>query len=405
MSNQFQAFCGTSFQGFIGSQFQSLTCAGDLLICGTFDVSHLGPLPVSKSVAIWDGKDFQQLGSGLNSTPNKIFFYKGDPYAIGEFTLQGDGTGGPFNHIARFDGIDWVKVGNATTDGGVTDGITGTNINDIVEYQGKLTICGTFKKADGVDTNIAQWDGSEWTDLDSLAVGMFDSVSSQATAFGRLSMLVKDGNLFVSQGVARISAVYTWLWMYDSETETWVELLSQAENDLYDSSAETMIEFQGNIYIGFFGCYDFFGPKQTFGIVRLDDNFIGQVVDGGMPEFQVPTQFVVHENQLVMVGTFTNNDNGTITSTFVMKWDGTNWLSFNDGFAPFTFPQFTATTCAVLGADLICGGAFRKTQDLLTDINNLTILDGDGEWQKFLDSEGDELLLPAFSLILDLHVI
>lgn len=133
--------------------------AGNLYAGGNF--STAGSVSASR-VAKWDGSAWSALGSGITNVVSALAVDStGNLYAGGGFAIAG---GVATNRIAKWDGSAWSPLGSGTTLAG------GQGVNALaVDGDGNLYVGGIFSTAGGVSAkNIAKWDGSAWSALDSV---------------------------------------------------------------------------------------------------------------------------------------------------------------------------------------------------------------------------------------------
>ena len=158
-------------------------------VCGHFN--YAGSTAVNY-IALWDGVNWQPLGSGLNGIPQCMVVEEGsgDIYVAGSFTRAG-GVFAP--GAARWDGSQWRAVGDdldavienlhwiadelyAVTVEGVYR-LSGNKWQEIYSYEGAIIRClaeagddivmgGTFTRVAGCDAlRVAMWDGEQWQAL------------------------------------------------------------------------------------------------------------------------------------------------------------------------------------------------------------------------------------------------
>jgi len=127
------------------------------------------------NIAKWDGSSWSALGSGVGGVPpgyvpsvSALAVSGSDVYAGGYFTTAG---GSAATNIAKWDGSNWSALGSGMNDGGVAAlAVSGSNL-----YAG-----GSFTTAGGsAANNIAKWDGSSWSALGS---GMNNTVLALAVS-------------------------------------------------------------------------------------------------------------------------------------------------------------------------------------------------------------------------------
>lgn len=129
---------------------------GDLYAGGT--LYEAGNYPV-QSIARWDGTNWTSVGSGI---PGVIFALGSDGtnvYAGGRF----DSAGGiSSTNIAKWDGTKWSGLGLGIVpilEGGINVG----TVDSLLVDGSNVYVGGRFRRAGNVAaTNIARWDGANW---------------------------------------------------------------------------------------------------------------------------------------------------------------------------------------------------------------------------------------------------
>jgi hypothetical protein len=167
---------------------------------GAFTTAGSSP---ATNIAQWDGSRWTALGPGLaggftgTSLQVSALAVSGtNLYAGGSFTTAG---GSAVTNIAKWDGSNWTALGSGmgpTYPNVVALAVSGTNL-----YAG-----GVFTTANGIAANyIAKWDGSNWAALgsganqavDALAVSGSDLYAGGyfGTAGGKVSPYIARANL------------------------------------------------------------------------------------------------------------------------------------------------------------------------------------------------------------------
>jgi len=132
------------------------------------DFQNVHGVPASR-MARWDGAAWSAVGSGVNLGVGCLLVHDDGAgsalFVAGGFTTAG-GTSAPA--IARWNGAAWSGVG-----GGMT---SGTSVRAMAVYDEgagpALYAGGTFTEMGGtLATNIARWDGSAWTAVESGLTG------------------------------------------------------------------------------------------------------------------------------------------------------------------------------------------------------------------------------------------
>ena len=116
---------------------------GDLIVGGFFD--EINGVSVNH-IARWDGNEWLPLGDGMtsddteNTRVHDLFVYEGDLYAGGYFTSAGSSSA---INLAKWDGSEWTEVGNDVVDVPFTTGMW-QGVWTIEEYNGDLIVGGNF---------------------------------------------------------------------------------------------------------------------------------------------------------------------------------------------------------------------------------------------------------------------
>lgn len=130
---------------------------GELILGGDFPTIEGTTM---NHIARFDGTNWLPMGSGMDGRVTKLTTFNGDLIALGDFTTAGGQ--GAF-HIARWDGHTWHGLAGIIHDGAGT----GT-LSAAAEYRGSLYAGGKFTDINGVSANnVARWDGSTWSALGS----------------------------------------------------------------------------------------------------------------------------------------------------------------------------------------------------------------------------------------------
>jgi len=165
---------------------------GKLVVGGEF--TSAGGIAASK-VALWDGTNWQALGTGLDDTVCALTVYRGELVAAGRFTAAG---AVPANSVARWDGTSWLPLGAGV--GGYVSGFGGLPYaSALAAYRGELIVGGSFTTAgDQVSAYWARWgcavpdvclgDGNcdgvvNWRDIDYLVAAQNDNESAWTHLF------------------------------------------------------------------------------------------------------------------------------------------------------------------------------------------------------------------------------
>jgi hypothetical protein len=159
------------------------------------------------NIARWDGRTWSPLGPGLNSVVNALALSGTNLYAGGYFTLAGGLT---VNRVARWNGSAWSTLGS-----GMNDSVTALAASGSKLYAG-----GCFTRADGRSaTNLAVWDGSAWS-----ALGF--GLNAQVTALAVSGTDLYAGGWFTKAGWVTANRIARW-------NGSWSALSSGMNDNVY----------------------------------------------------------------------------------------------------------------------------------------------------------------------------
>jgi hypothetical protein len=229
---------------------------GSNLYAGGAEFTIAGGNPAN-NIAKWDGNSWSALGSGIEpvvsvpTTSVDAFAWDGSNlYVGGHFATAG---GNPANNIAKWDGSSWSALGS-----GVENNVSASSysvIRTLLWNDSNLYAGGEFTIAGGNPANnIAKWDGSSWSALDS---GMS----------GRVEALVWDGSnhyaggTFVTAGGNTVNNVAKW------DGSSWSALGSGLDGAY--SSVQALAWNGGNLYVA--GDFSIAGSKPSHNIALWRD--------------------------------------------------------------------------------------------------------------------------------------
>jgi len=143
---------------------------GDLIAAGYFDSA--GGVANTQKLARWDGTVWHSMDAQSSSFLNSMWDLEvyndgitGEQLYIAGNYLDLNGNAA-LDHIAKWDGSSYSPVGG-TIGGAVPLIVLDLHVSDI-DGTSKLYACGRFLTIGGNSAlNIAAWDGTSWTDLDS----------------------------------------------------------------------------------------------------------------------------------------------------------------------------------------------------------------------------------------------
>jgi hypothetical protein len=323
-----------------------LADGGNVYVAGNF--TSAGGASAT-NIARWDGVSWSALDSGLTRTDNSgyalaLAMINSDLYAAGGFTIAG---GIPATNVARWNGSNWSPLGSGVGAG------TGSSLSDIGRVNAlaaigdTLFVAGNFLTAGGLEaTNIAQWNGSSWSDLD-----------GGVNRDGQITTLVANGtDLYVggnikTAGTNTVSGFAKW------NTRWW-----PAETNLTGRVEGIAVSGGGELYLS--GFFNTIGGVTVNGIARFDGTHwraLGEGLNSSVNAITVkgPNVYVGGRFSLA----------GGVAVTNIARWDGSYWSELGPGL------NGTVVTLGANNANLYAGGNFTKAGDLI--VNHIARWDGD----------------------------
>ncbi len=279
--------------------------AGELFAGGHFDTAGGEP---ARHVAKWDGTIWSPLGDGLEETAFRsvyalAFDAAGNLCAGGNFICSFGET--KQYYLAKWDGNAWSSLG-----GGIQFSI-GYSVRSLAaDAKGALYVGGVFSTAgDAPCGNIAKWDGTTWTPLET---GTDHAVN--ALAFDETGSLYAGGEFFFA-GSQR--AHYTAKW----DGAAW-SLLGKGMNGAVETIAH---DAAGNIYSG--GYFDHAGEAAAKHVATWDGSRWTPLGEG--MNDAVYALLCVDGVNVYAGGAFTTA--GGVDAKHIAKWDGQSWSPLAKG--------------------------------------------------------------------------
>jgi hypothetical protein len=289
-------------------------------------------------IAKWNGSGWTTLGSGISAPADYYGGYVyalvvsgGDVYAGGVFTTAG---GSAATNIAKWNGSNWSALGAGISSPGysVLYALTVSG-NDL--YAG-----GAFTTAGGGGaTNIAKWNGSSW-----LALGSGISAPDNDPYYGgTVGALAVSGNdlyaagLFTSAGGLAVTNIAKW------DGNSWSALGSGINGAVLALAASG-----SDLYAG--GDFTMAGGNAVNRIAKWNGNgwtTLGSGVNDTVYALVVSGSNVYAAGQFTMAGGSTANH--------IAKWDGSSWSALGSGM---TGERPEVLALAVSGSYLYAGGWF-----------------------------------------------
>jgi hypothetical protein len=316
-------------------------------------------------------QNWTSLGHGFNYSTSYLFAdsIQDKLYIAGRFaetyndtTLTGICYFKNGNYVNMGCGVDW----NCTS---IINNMQVANVNQIIKYNNEIIISGAFQMADGKPIKyLAKWNGLLWDSIgicpDAAVTTMYVNTNNELIVAGYFSNI---GGIN-SFGIAKWNGTF---WSAFNTPLPWTDATS--------GIITTMIEFQGELYIGgnintgfgglhelvkwdgnnwvnpginFLGGFAYISDLKIYnnelyvaGCFRVSDGNLSnhivrfdglswKDVGGGMLEFSNGNDAIykIETNQgyLYAVGAF--DGAGGITSKYLARWDGNNWCGFGTNF-------------------------------------------------------------------------
>ncbi len=192
--------------GFDGEVLAIATIGSDLYIGGSFE--RAGDVTVN-GIARWDGTNWSALDSGVNGVVYALAVQGTNLIVGGKFDRAGSV---PTVNLARWTGAQWESFGDVE---GADDfsfeapnfGAQGPKVMSLFATTNQLVVGGNFRQAGGVAaTNIAAWDGTNWTAFGSGLGNLGGQIHALAEFRGQLFA----GGVFLTAGDRAITNIARW---------------------------------------------------------------------------------------------------------------------------------------------------------------------------------------------------
>ncbi len=254
------------------------------------------------SIATWNGSSWATVGSGLTATGFRVQPTATNVYVGGNFLYAG---GILVNAIASWDGTSWGAIGTPGLMNGPSSIVRALDHDGTNLYAGGLFTYAGQTAA----TNIARYDGTNWTPLGS-------GVNGSVNAIRVYKAQVYAGGSFTSAGGAAAGNVAMW----DYRFNTW--------NSLNGGANDTVLaldHYASTIYAG--GTFTSIGGVAANRFAYWDGlnwNALGGGVNSNV------NALVVHGSDIYLGGRFTAALS-VITANRVVRWDGGFWQTLGTG--------------------------------------------------------------------------
>lgn len=300
-----------------------------ILVCAATSIAGLVINAHSQSAASFTDANWHSMGGmpGANADVKSMIVdpVSGNVYIGGFFNIVGDVEA---FRVARWDGDSWSALGTGV--GGVPD--TGFYTAAMAISANGLYVGGSFIRAGSIGaTNIARWDGREWSALGGgMSGGQYGDARVLALAVSGTNLYA--GGIFTVAGGVDANHVAKW------DGNSWSPMGAGLDGFVF---ALTM--FNGDLYAG-----------GNFGIAKWNGSEWSTNLSGGV--HGTVYALAAAGSSLYVGGDFASvgGNEPTNTPAFnIAKWDGTTWSTLADGSGG------VVATIAVSGSDVYAGGAFQ----------------------------------------------
>lgn len=276
------------------------------------------------NIAKWDGTNWSALGNGVGLETvfedwefghvESLAFVEGVLFAGGRFARAGNVAA---TNVARWDGTNWSDIGSVTGGGWgiVVDGKDHYGVvHCLKDYRGNLIVGGNFTQAGGVTaTNLAEWNGVAWA-----AIGGGVGTPNEG---GPYRLLPFENGLLVAGSFSTVGG------SNHAGLAFWNDVEWSGLSSGMGLSVNTLYQLGDDLFAGgWFGAAS--GTPAAF-VARwsgnawsaLGTNSPGNAVLGAIQSLAIDNRQQVYvAGHVATAGT---NDNVPIA-----KWDGTNWSNF-----------------------------------------------------------------------------
>jgi hypothetical protein len=369
-----------------GNGDRAISNAGSIYISGTF---NLASNTVANHIVRWDGSSWHpvsgQAAYGTHTFVQALSVGSDGLYMAGSFAAVGSTQA---SCVAHFDGTNWSPLGDGLT---APFSVTLTALG-VKAINNQVYVSGRFSAAGGVfSTNIAVWDGVNWSGLGSGVdnpVGPIESVGSDiyiggsftnAYFFPGFGITVNniarwDGSSWWSLGngvngtVNAICASGTSIYVGGSFTNadgnlanriamwdgnTWSSLGTGTSNGV-SSTVLAILADGSDIYVG--GTFTNAGTTVVHGIAKWNGSSWSALGQGAFGTGTAAIRALAKSGSyLYAAGTFTNI--GGIITYNIGRWDGSQWQAMGSGIG-VNLSAARGNALAASGNDVYVGGIF-----------------------------------------------
>jgi hypothetical protein len=271
----------------------------------------------ARGIARWDGKRWRALADGVDGSVRAIAVAGNDLYVGGEFTAAG---GVPAQGIARWDGRRWWPLGAGLS--GSRDELRPAAVYALAARGKDLFVGGRFISAGGVESNgIARWDGARFHALGSgVRSGDYDGIV-WALTFYRGDLYV--GGQFLSAGGVAARNIARW------NGTAFSPVGGGVAGGLERVSA--LAATNGRLFVG--GDFTLAGEAAARQLA-VWDGARWQPADIRTSE---SVRAIASGDGAIYVAGGSFATSAGVTTTGIVKWDGTGWAALGQGLGSGAF--------------------------------------------------------------------
>jgi hypothetical protein len=301
------------------------------------------------NIAKWDGSSWSALGSGVSGGGNYLSVVYAlavsgsDVYAGGSFANP---DGSAATNIAKWNGSSWsaLGLGMQTFDHVFALAVSGSD----------LYVGGLFGKAGGIPAScIAKWNGSSWSPLGSGLGIVYPPPNDLAVR----ALAVLGNNLYVGGGFTTaggIAATNIAKWNGSS----WSALNSGIEYGGGHAAYVNALAMSGtNVNVG--GEFTMAGGSPAYFIAKWNASGwsgLGAGIDSYPDGATFVQDMAVSDSNVYAAGSFTAASSSPATN--IAKWNGTSWTALGSGLGGGSFSFWEVDALTASGSNLYAGGIF-----------------------------------------------
>lgn len=338
---------------------------GGRLVWGTVLVAFATARCVSAEPGdeFWDDR-FGTPGTDLGGV-TAVLHDSGVTYFGGNFSTIGRIAA---TNVAKWDGTNWSALGA---------GVNGA-VDSLALVQNELYVAGGIYEASGRGVRrIAKWDGNDWSDVGGGVNGEIFSLATDGTN-------LYAGGHFTEAGGVPASKVAKW------DGQTWSALgagiIPVFEPNAWVGSVGSLAVSGSEVFVG--GTFRNAGGIGATNIARWDGtnwHTLGKGLryyDGPGSENGGVGALAVHSGFLFAGGTFRRA--GDVAASNIAQWDGSDWAPLGSGVDD----MLSVLALAASGSDLFVGGVFAR----VGGINASRVAKWDGQkWSPLASGIGGSL--------------